>query len=134
MPKYNDPIKEARRYVANAKELLRNNTKVEGDKYDDEKYVRMAGDTAWKGCLIALESVFSVKADKGEERVKINNYKDAVSKRDKKLLGLLIEGYNFLHLYMGYDGSSDTYIVKKGLNLAKELIDKCENMRPKAKA
>jgi hypothetical protein len=55
------PISEAKRYLANAKELLKEKAIKDGDYYTDSKYVSMAGDTAWKGVLIALEAVFGIK-------------------------------------------------------------------------
>ena len=51
-----DSIAEARRYVANAEEIIqRSKYDPETKSYKDKKYVRIAGDTLWKGCLIALD-------------------------------------------------------------------------------
>ena len=53
-----DPIEEARRYVANAREIIeKSKYDPETDSYRDKKYVRIAGDTLWKGCLIALDAL-----------------------------------------------------------------------------
>ncbi len=80
-----DPIEEARRYVANAREIIQKSKYVpETDSYRDKKYVRIAGDTLWKGCLIALDAVLQVR--KGKSRPSIEKYKEAASKRDGKLL------------------------------------------------
>lgn len=50
-----NPIDEARRYVSNAKEVIKNaNYNRNFKMYMDGKYVKMAGDTLWKGCLIAF--------------------------------------------------------------------------------
>ena len=51
-----NPIEEARRYVDNAKEILRENGELDTETrlYGDSKYVRMAGDTLWKGVLLIL--------------------------------------------------------------------------------
>ena len=52
-----DPIAEAERYLRNADKLLKENCKVDDlGNYSDEKYVKMAGDTAWKSVLEALEA------------------------------------------------------------------------------
>ena len=61
-----NPIDEARRYVANALEIIeKSKYDPETKLYKDKKYVRIAGDTLWKGCLIALDAVFQVRKGKG---------------------------------------------------------------------
>ena len=88
-------IEEARRYVANAEDVIQK-AKYDPDtqSYMDSKYVRTAGDILWKGCLIALDTVFQVR--KGKGRPSIEKYRDAVAKRDGKLLSFV----NFLVLYI----------------------------------
>ncbi|MBR4405021.1 MAG: DUF5618 family protein, partial [Bacteroidaceae bacterium] len=53
-----DPIEEARRYVANAEEIIK---KAEYDpetrSYLDNKYIKTAGNILWNGCLVALEAL-----------------------------------------------------------------------------
>jgi hypothetical protein len=126
MPELKNPIAEAKRYLQNAKDILRNNTEIEDGAYSDSKYVRIAGDTAWKSCLIALDAAFKVKETKGKRRVSIDDYKNIVSKRNKKLLDSVMQGYEILHLYMGYDGNKRIAIAKDGFELAKTIINKCE--------
>ena len=81
----NNPIEEARRYVANAEEIIQKSKydPVTG-LYNDKKYVRMAGDTLWKGCLIALEAVLQIR--KGKGCPSIEKYKEAAGMRDRTLL------------------------------------------------
>ena len=119
-----NPIEEARRYVANAREI------IEKSKYDpetklfkDKKYVRIAGDTLWKGCLIALDAVFQVR--KGKGRPSIQKYKEAVAKRDGKLLQFVNSGYETMHLYMGYDGNKDRKVCDAGFEMANNIINRC---------
>ena len=65
-----NPIEEARRYVANAAEVIKKaNYDPELKIYMDSKYVKMAGDTLWKGCLIALDAVLPVRVTAGFPRV-----------------------------------------------------------------
>ena len=104
--KEQDPIAEARRYVANAAEIIqKSKLDPKTELYKDKKYVRIAGDTLWKGCLIALDAVFEVR--KGKGRPSIEKYKEAVGKRDRKLLDFVNVGYETMHLCMGYDGNKD---------------------------
>lgn len=129
----NNPIEEAKRYLQNAKDLLKEKAGKDGDLYTDSKYVRMAGDTAWKGCLIALEAVFEVKKTMPKnKRVSIDDYKDKVAKRDKKFHTLVMEGYQTLHLHMGYDGTKVYKTCAGGMEVAEQIIKWCENKVKKA--
>ena len=124
-----DPMAEARRYVANAEEIIKKS------KYDPEtksyryrKYVRIAGDTLWKGCLIALDAVFQVR--KGKGRPSIKKYQEAVSKRDSKLLQFVNNGYETMHLVMGYDGNKDRKVCDAGFERANDIINRCAMLLP----
>jgi hypothetical protein len=56
-----DNLQEARRYLNNAKEILREKARKEGDHYQDKKYVRLAGHAAYSGVLIALDGLLGKK-------------------------------------------------------------------------
>lgn len=131
--KKKDPIKEARRYVDNARETLeeRGNLDSERFEYQDEKYVRAAGNYLWLGVLMALDAVFHVREDR-RTRVDIQDYKAAVSKRDKKLLAWITSGYDIMHLYMNYDGNPSKGLCDQGFAYANKIIDRCATMIPQA--
>lgn len=124
-----DPIDEARRYVDNARQTLKDNGEfnAELNRYDDEKYVRAAGNYLWLGVLMALDAVFHVRGDR-RTRVDIKDYLAAVGKRDKKLLALVNDGYNVMHLYMNYDGNQSKGVSDDGFRLANNIIDRCAAM------
>jgi len=124
-----DPIEEARRYVANAEEVIQKaNYDPEMKRYTDGKYVKMAGNTLWNGCLIALDALFGINKRKG--RPDIGKYKEAAGKRDKKLQAFLVDGYNTMHLSMGYDGIKDKKICDVGFEKARAIIDQCAKLCP----
>lgn len=127
--KQKDPITEARRYVENARETLKDKGElnVETRRYEDEKYVRAAGGYLWLGVLLALDAVFHVRSDR-RKRVYINEYLEVIAKRDKKLLNYVDEGYDVMHLYMHYDGAQSKEICDAGFRLANTIIDRCEMM------
>ena len=129
MKKKNDPIAEARRYVENARKTLSENGEldVELNRYDDEKYVRAAGNYLWLGVLMALDAVFKVRKDR-RTRVYINDYRECVGKRDRKLLALMNDGYDVMHLYMNYDGNQSKGVCDDGFRLANTIINRCETM------
>jgi len=114
-------IQEAKRYLANAKEILREKGKKQEGFYTDSKYIKMAGDTAYKGLLVALDGVYG-KKNKG--RKDIDWYKQNISVKNKKLLYPFLHAYEILHLYMGYDGLASYKIANEGFSLAEEIIEK----------
>ena len=124
-----DPIEEARRYVDNARETLKEKGEfnAELNRYDDEKYVRAAGNYLWLGVLMALDAVFHVREDR-RTRVDIDDYRKAVGKRDRKLLALVNDGYEVMHLYMNYDGNQSKGVSDDGFRIANNIIDRCEAM------
>ena len=128
-----EPIKEARRYVDNAREILEERGKLddEGFQYQDEKYVRAAGNYLWLGILMALDGVFHVREDR-RTRVNIEAYEEAVGKRDLKLLSWLTDGYDIIHLYMTYDGNTSKNLCDLGFEYANRIINRCETMMPAA--
>lgn len=127
--KRKNPISEARRYVENASETLkeRGELNVETKRYRDEKYVRAAGNYLWLGVLMALDAVFHVRTDR-RKRVDINEYREAVGKRDRKLLDYVNDGYDVMYLYMNYDGNPIKGVSDDGFRLANAIIDRCETM------
>jgi hypothetical protein len=56
MAELKHPIREAERYLQNARQILSEKAEKDGNYYNDGKYVRMAGNTAWNGVLIALDA------------------------------------------------------------------------------
>lgn len=124
-----DPIEESRRYVDNARKTLKENGELDTELniYQDEKYVRAAGNYLWLGVLMALDAVFHVRQDR-RTRVDIKDYLAAVGKRDKKLLALVNTGYDVMHLSMNYDGIQSKGVSDEGIRLANNIIDRCEAM------
>ena len=122
-------IEESRRYVDNARTVLRDKAKldVESNRYEDEKYVRSAGHYLWHAILLALDAVFKVRDDR-RTRVNIDDYLKAIGKRDRKLLAWVNSGYNIAHLYMGYDGELSKGVSDDGIRVVNDIINRCEGM------
>ena len=126
-----DPIEEARRDVANAEEVIKKACyDPELNRYSGGKYVKMAGNTLWNGCLIALDALFGISKRKG--RPDIRKYQEEAARRDKKLLAAIADGYNTLHLSMGYDGNKDKRVCDAGFANANDIISRCAKMLPAA--
>ena len=67
---------------------------------------------------------------KGKGCPSIEKYKEAVSKRDGKLLQFVNSGYETMHLYMGYDGNKDRKVCNAGFDMANNIIDRCALLYP----
>lgn len=128
---YADPIDEARRYVQNAKDLLKEKGKLntELQLYEDRKYVRMAGNTLWNGVLLVLDAVFHVKNNQ-RCHPDVGDYRDVIANRDKKLLSLFVTGYEVMHIAMGYDGNQSKATCQDGIRIATQIIDRCAALLP----
>ncbi len=118
----NTVIKEANRYLANAKALLTEKANRTNGVYQDKKYVKMAGHTAYCGVLFALDLL--VPPAKKSARKSVEYYRTFLAKYDKKMLVEFNNLYDTLHLSLGYDGNTDAGIAKRGLQMAKEFIEK----------
>ena len=123
-------IEESRRYVENARAVLneKGQLDVANNHYGDEKYVRSAGHYLWLAVLLALDAVFQVRKDR-RTRVDVDDYQEAVGKRDRKLLTWLNSSYNIAHLSMGYDGELSKRICDEGFSVVNHIIDRCEAMQ-----
>ena len=127
-----NPIEEARRYVANAEEIIKKaNYDPELNIYTDNKYVKTAGNILWCGCLVALDAVLDIPRGKG--RPSIEKYKEAAGQRDRKLLAAIVTGYDIMHLFMGYDGTKNKKVCDAGFEKANAIIDRCALLSPEGK-
>ena len=117
-------IEEAHRYIDNAKELLRDKAHKEDGYYQDKKYVKMAGHTAYSAVLEALYGLFGLRK-KGRKSVEW--YQEELGKMDIKALNAFNVVYNTLHLSMAYDGNPSVKICNEGLKEAEKIIDWVES-------
>jgi hypothetical protein len=113
-------VNEARRYVNNAKEILREKAGKENGVYRDRKYVRLAGHAAYWGVLVALDGLFEVKKGK---RKSVEWYQEQLRKTDRKLLDSFNAAYDTLHLAMGYDGNISADVSAAGITTAENIIN-----------
>ena len=124
MAELEHPIREAERYLENARKILSEKAGKDGNLYTDRKYVKMAGNTAWNGVLVALDAVLNVRQGmKSRQRPEFKNYQEAISKRDGKMTRPLLGAYESLHKVMGYDGNPSYKVVQDSLDLAKMIVD-----------
>jgi hypothetical protein len=116
---------EAMRYMSNAKETLQKARK-EDDVYSDKKYVRTACGTAYNGVLLALDTYLELKGVDmpKKKRRSIGFYTSNIAQLDGKLQTKLHTVYEILHLSGYYDGLQDAVIVKRGFDVAYDIIDR----------
>jgi len=124
MKELKHPIREAERYLQNARDILSEKAGKEGGFYTDRKYVKMAGNTAWNGVLVALDAVLPVRANlKKGQRPDFQDYQEEIAKRNRKMPRELFNAYELLHKSLGYDGITDYKIVQLSLDKARILLD-----------
>ncbi len=83
-----DAILEAKRHIDNAKSFLSNNAKKEDGFYQDRKYIKIAGHTAYTGILLALDELLKEKRRKPEKV--LNGIKRNYPGLIQKLLPILL--------------------------------------------
>jgi hypothetical protein len=113
-------VQEAKRYLDNAREILRDKAHKEDGYYQDSKYVKMAGHTAYVGVLVALDELLGKK---GKGRKDVDWYKQNLAKQDKKILNAFLTAYQVLHLDMAYDGAKSAKLAATGFEEAETIID-----------
>jgi len=123
MTKLKHPIREAERYLQNARQILSEKAEKDGNYYHDTKYVKMAGNTAWNGVLVALDAVLNVRENlKKGQRPEFRDYEEAIAKKDRKMTVPLLSAYESLHKALGYDGNPRYAIVQDSLKQANFLV------------
>jgi hypothetical protein len=124
MAELKHPIREAERYLQNARQILSEKAEKDGEYYNDSKYVKMAGNTAWNGVLVALDAALGVRNGlKKRQRPEFKDYQEAIAKKDSKMPRVLLNAYDLLHKSMGYDGVTRYKIVQDSLDQAKMILD-----------
>lgn len=116
----NTTVEEAKRYLANAREILRDKAHKEDGIYQDTKYVKLAGHAAYSGVLVALDGLLGKK---GKGRKDVAWYKQQLAKLDKRLLNSFVGVYDTLHLSMSYDGNPLASVATAGLQEAETIIN-----------
>ncbi|WP_128546652.1 DUF5618 family protein [Larkinella soli] len=117
-------VQEAKRYLENARTLLREKARKEDGIYQDPKYVKLAGHAAYTGVLLALDLLLGKK---GKGRKDVDWYKAELSRMDRRLLGRFVGAYDTLHLSMSYDGNPLASVAAAGLQEAESIINWVEN-------
>jgi hypothetical protein len=123
-------MKEALRYLENAKEILRS-APIEDDAYADVKYVRKAMGIAYLAVLEAINEYLITKKGviKKELPKSVDAYRIALKKHfsvhDGKLLREFERLYDELHIAGYYRGLlHDVNIVREALKSARSFIEK----------
>ena len=123
MAKLKNPIEEAERYLENARQILSEKAGKEGNYYNDTKYVKMAGNTAWNGVLVALDAVLDVRKNlKKGQQPDFRDYQNAVLTKDSKMNQPLLGAYESLHKSLGYDGNPNYKVVQAAMENGRLIV------------
>jgi len=127
VPKTKDEaIKEAKRFLKNAKEIL-SKTEIEYNRiYKDPKATREAAGIVYLAALLAIDGFLISKGTSPDKLpTSIQGYMDAVKKipRNGKLMANLITAYQNLHILAYYRGGVNVDMIKAGLKSVEEIIN-----------
>jgi len=115
-------INESTRYLDNALEILKTKAKPTFISYEDKKYVRMAGHTAYLGILYAINETGLVNLKKGQ-RPDGKDYIAVLAKENGKMKDYFNACYQVFHIDAGYDGFADKRKFPEYIKDAKILIE-----------
>jgi len=119
-----NPVKEAGRYMQNARQILSEKAEKQGGYYNDKKYVKMAGNTAWNGVLVALDATLGVRDKmKRTQRPDFKDYQAALAAKAPKMNNTLLSAYDTLHKALGYDGNLSYKVVQAGLAQGQLIVE-----------
>lgn len=125
-------MKEPKRYIANAKELL-GKSAIEGKLYADSKYVRSACGVAYLGVLEVINEQLQTKYGVARKDLpkKVEEYRKALQKHvsvhNGKLLKEFDALYDELHIAGYYRGLlHGTDVIKDVLKRTVDFIGKLE--------
>ena len=123
---------EAIRYLENAKELL-SKSRIDGDRYDDVKYVQEACGTAYLAILKAIdEYLLKAGVDAKDLPQSVDGYREMLRKyllvHNGKLTREFEKLYKELHIAGYYRGLiEDVNAIKDIFKSAKAFIEKFRN-------
>ena len=115
-------IKEATRYLENAREILREKADKQDGFYQDKKYVKLAGHAAYTGVLMALDGTLEEMGIRKKGRKSVEWYQKELGAIDKKLFTRFLSVYDTLHLSLGYDGNPSAKVAAAGIEDAEKII------------
>lgn len=117
------PAQEAERYLENARQILTEKAGKKDGLYADVKYVKMAAGTAYSAALLILDEYLRQKEGIDFTKPKsIEDYTNRLRKLDKKLLTLLVDVYDELHIAGYYHGTQSVNTIQTGLSNVRQLL------------
>jgi len=125
-------MKEAVRYLDNAKEIL-GKSPIEDDQYVDDKYVKSACGVAYLGVLRAIDALLLKRGlTKKELPKKVDEYRKALQKHvsihNGKIVRQFENLYDELHIAGYYRGNLHSVaMVKAALKSAESFIKNIES-------
>ncbi len=110
-------LSNAQKILIKAKKILAENAGRDGNFYNNKKYVKIAGKTAWEGVMIGLGEGLKI-----QEKSDLKVYQKILA-QNPYYLKLFDNSYETLCWTLGGDGNLDIVIVEEGIRVARELIN-----------
>ncbi|GGN10901.1 hypothetical protein GCM10010967_53460 [Dyadobacter beijingensis] len=117
------PAQEAERYLENARQILSEKAGKKDGLYKDIKYVKMASGTAYSAALLILDEYLRQREGIHFTKPKsIEDYMIRLTKHDKKLLRILANVYDDLHLAGYYHGTRSVDTIQNGMSRVRQML------------
>ncbi|MBI5218516.1 MAG: DUF5618 family protein [Bacteroidia bacterium] len=122
---YTELIQQSERYLQNAEDALKNAGRENG-YFKDAKYVKSACGTAYLAALMATDAFlakYGKKVPDKKGRRHADNYRELLSKMNKKMLNSFNTTYYVLHLNGYYEGVLNVKIIRTGFKAVEEILE-----------
>ncbi|MBI4645544.1 MAG: DUF5618 family protein [Bacteroidia bacterium] len=125
---YTELIQQSERYLQNAQDTLKKAGREDG-YYKDEKYVKSACGTAYLAALLATDAFlakYGKKVPEKKGRRHADNYRELLTKQNKKVLNSFNAAYYGFHIDGYYGGVLKANIIKGWFEALEELINEAK--------
>ncbi|MCE6993020.1 DUF5618 family protein [Dyadobacter sp. CY323] len=114
---------KAASYLENARQILSEKARKDDGEYRNIRYVKMASRTAYSAALLIIDEYLKQhEGVKFKKPTSIEDYTDRLRKYDKKLLVLLLEVYDELHIVGYYYGTRSVNTIQTGLENVRKML------------
>ncbi|MCA6369159.1 MAG: DUF5618 family protein [Cytophagales bacterium] len=122
-----NPYTEALSYITSASQILSTKAQKKDKYYQDDKYVRIACATAYKGLLLAADTYVAMKGESIKKKkgatVTVKDYRTRLAKIDKSVLLTFNTAHQVLLLVGFYDRETKVDVIESGISSALDVIN-----------
>ena len=122
-----NPYTEALSYITSASQILSTKAQKKDKYYQDDKYVRIACATAYKGLLLAADTYVAMNGEsikkKNGASATVKEYRTRLALIDKSILVTFNTAHQILLLVGYYDREMKVDVIESGISSALDVIN-----------